>query len=92
MANIETMGNTPMIPSNYCVLDLESWVQRRLADLTGQAPTLGYVQFGMQAWASTDDLEHLVSKKRPPMYITTTWRAPDPDRPERKGSLLARIE
>lgn len=91
MANIETMGNMPMMPSNYRTLGLESWVQLRLAELTGQAPTVGYVQFGMQAWASADDLEHLVSKKRPPMYITTTWRAPDPDKPEKNLHLAGGV-
>lgn len=91
MANNETIVNSKLTVKNYFVLGLDTWTQRRLAELSGASPTVGYVQYGMRAWDSTDDIEHLVSKKRPPMFITTTWRAPDPDNPDKNLHLAGGV-
>ena len=60
-------------------LGLGEPVRQRLAEMAGMAPELCWLPTDnkQQTWRSTTDLNTL--RRRPPMFITTTWHAPDPD-------------
>ena len=63
-------------------LGLGEPVRQRLAEMAGMAPGLCWLPTDnkQQTWRSTTDLNTL--RRRPPMFITTTWHAPDPDNAE----------
>lgn len=75
-------GNAVSQSHTFQVLGLNSDVKARLQQIAGTEPTVGWLQYDPDKWNATNDLEGLAGKKRPPMYITTTWRAPDPNNPE----------
>ncbi len=78
--------------TTYRTLGLEKVVKDRLRAIAGGVePTVGWLQYQPTKWESTSNLDELVSKKRLPMYITTTWRAPDPDNPEKNLHLAGGI-
>lgn len=58
-------------------LGLTEAVRQRLGELSGWLPDVGWLQTDHKTeWRVTQDVAKLL--RRPPMFITTTWRAPDP--------------
>lgn len=68
-------------------LGLDEPARQRLTEIAGTAPELCWLPTdNKQTWRSTNDLEML--RRQPPMFITTTWHAPDPQHPDNASAML----
>jgi len=56
--------------------------RQRLATLTGATPAASWLWSDEKTpWETLTEIDTIARRKRPPMFTTTTWRAPDPDNP-----------
>ena len=80
MANFESLDKREDTQTRFSSLGLGEPVRQRLAELSGAAPEVCWLPSDRkESWRSATDLETLKGGRRRPMFITTTWHAPDPD-------------
>ncbi|MCF8169356.1 MAG: PriCT-2 domain-containing protein [Rhodoferax sp.] len=78
-SRLSIQGNASL---NFNPLGLSEEARNRLRALSGHEPELSYLPTEQKThWSCTNDLESL--RHVAPMFITMTWRAPDPEREDR---------
>ena len=90
MANIEPSGNSATDgasmtrqPNGLQTLGIGEDVRRKLAQLSGTVPVLHWMPSdAKETWREANDIETLRKRRRAPMFITSTWGAPDSASPD----------
>lgn len=81
-SDVSTNGNN-IQAKHVNPLGLTETARHKLQVLSGTPPILCWLPTdSKEAWRDSSDLERLAQRRRPPMFIATTWHAPDPNNVE----------